>query len=121
MEYIKAFIVGGLICVIAQILVDKTKITMPKILVSFVVIGCILSAVGIYQPLVDFGGAGATVPLTGFGHILARGVINEIDEAGFMGVFTGAFKAMAGGVAAAVVFSYIASLIFNPKGPKQKK
>ncbi|MCL2564986.1 MAG: stage V sporulation protein AE [Defluviitaleaceae bacterium] len=121
MEYMKAFLVGGLICVIAQILVDKTKMTMPKILVSFVVIGCILSAVGLYQPLVDFGGAGATVPLPGFGHILARGVMNEIDEAGFMGIFTGAFKAMAGGVAAAVVFSYIASLIFNPKEPKQKK
>ena len=118
MEYLKAFIVGGLICVIAQILVDKTKLTMPKILVSFVVAGCILSAIGIYQRLVDFGGAGATVPLLGFGHILAKGVINEINETGFMGVFTGAFKAMAGGVAAAVVFSYVASLIFNPKEPK---
>jgi len=120
MEYLKAFIVGGLICIIGQILVDKTKLTMPKILVSFVVIGCILSAVGIYQRLIDFGGAGATVPLPGFGHLLARGVIKEVDEVGFMGIFTGAFKAMAGGVTAAVVFSYIASLIFNPKTPKLK-
>jgi len=118
MDYIKAFIVGGLICVVAQILLDKTKLTMPKILVSFVVIGCILSALGLYQPLVDFAGAGATVPLPGFGHVLARGVINEINEAGFMGVFTGAFKAMAGGVAAVIVFSYVASLIFNPKEPR---
>jgi len=120
MDYLKAFIIGGLICVLAQIVVDKTKITMPKILVSFVVIGAILSAVGLYQPLVDFAGAGAAVPLPGFGHVLARGVMREIDEAGFIGIFTGSFKAMAGGVAAAVVFSYIASILFNPKEPTMK-
>ena len=118
--YLKAFIVGGLICVIGQILMDKTKLTMPKILVMFVVTGAILSAVGAYQPLVDFAGAGASVPLPGFGHVLARGVIKEVDEAGFIGIFTGGFKAMAGGVAAAVVFSYLASVLFNPKEPKMK-
>jgi len=118
MEYIKAFIVGGLICVAAQIIMDKTKFTMPKILVSFVVLGAILSAIGVYQPLVDFAGAGASVPLPGFGHVLARGVIREVDEAGFIGIFTGSFKAMAGGVAAAVVFSYIAAVLFEPKEPR---
>ena len=115
MEYIKAFIVGGIICIIGQIFLDKTKLTPARILVSFVVAGCIISGLGLYQPLVDFGGAGATVPLPGFGHALAKGVMKEIDEAGFLGIFTGGFKAMAGGVAAAVAFSYIASLIFNPK------
>ena len=120
MDYIKAFIVGGLICVIAQIIMDKTKLTMPKILVSFVVIGALISAVGLYQPFLEFAGAGASVPLPGFGHVLARGVIREIDQAGFLGIFTGGFKAMAGGVTAAVVFSYVAALIFNPKEPKMK-
>jgi len=115
MEYIKAFAVGGIICVIGQILLDKTKLTPARILVSFVVAGCIISGVGLYQPLVDFGGAGATVPLPGFGHALAKGVMKEVDDAGFLGIFTGGFKAMAGGVAAAVAFSYIAVLIFNPK------
>jgi len=118
MEYIKAFIVGGLICVIAQVTMDKTKFTMPKILVSFVVLGVILSAIGIYQPLIDFAGAGASVPLPGFGHVLARGVMREVDEAGFIGVFTGSFKAMAGGVAAAIVFSYVAAMLFEPKEPR---
>jgi len=115
MDYVKAFVVGGIICILGQILIDKTKLTSARILVLFVVLGCIISAIGLYQPLVDFAGAGATVPLPGFGHALAKGVMKEIDEAGFLGIFTGGFKAMAGGVAAAVVFSYIASLIFNPK------
>ena len=120
MEYLKAFLVGGLICVVAQIIMDKTKFTMPNILVSFVVLGALLSAIGLYQPLIDFAGAGASVPLPGFGHVLARGVMREIDEAGFIGIFTGSFKAMAGGVTAAIVFSYVMSLLFEPKEPRMK-
>ena len=115
MNYFNAFVVGGIICVIGQILVDKTKITNARILVLFVVAGCILSALGLYEKLVEFAGAGATVPLPGFGHALARGVIKEVDEAGFLGIFTGGLKATAAGIAAAVVFSFLAAVLFDPK------
>ncbi|MEA4816866.1 MAG: stage V sporulation protein AE [Lachnospiraceae bacterium] len=115
MDYLKAFIIGGLICVIGQILIDKTKLTSGRILVIYVVIGCILGAIGLYKPLVDFAGAGATVPLTGFGYNLAKGVMDEVDSSGFMGIFTGGIKASAGGITAAVIFAYIAALVFNPK------
>ncbi len=116
MDYFKAFVVGGLICVIGQILIDKTKLTSGRILVFYVCLGCILGGIGLYKPIVDFAGAGATVPLTGFGYNLAKGVMSEVDSAGFLGVFTGGLKSAAGGLTAAVVFSYIASLIFEPKG-----
>ncbi len=115
MDYIKAFVVGGLICVIGQILVDKTKLTPPRILVMFVVIGCFLGGMGIYEKLVDFAGSGATVPLPGFGYLMAKGVMKEIDEVGFLGILTGGLKAGAGGITAAVVFSFIAAMIFEPK------
>ncbi|MDR2899468.1 MAG: stage V sporulation protein AE [Clostridiales bacterium] len=115
MEYARAFVVGGIICVIGQILIDKTKLTSARILVLFVVAGCFLSALGLYGPLADYAGAGATVPLPGFGHALSEGVMKEIDEAGFMGIFTGGLKATAGGIAAAMVFSFLASLFFEPK------
>lgn len=115
MEYLKAFIVGGLLCLIGQILIDKTKLTPARILVSYVVIGVFLGAVGIYKPLVDFAGAGATVPLTGFGYNLAKGVKDAIHEDGFLGIFTGGLKASAGGIAAAVVAGLVASLIFKAK------
>ncbi len=116
MDYLKAFIVGGLICIIGQILIDKTKLTSGRILVAFVCVGCFLGGLGLYKPIVDFAGAGATVPLTGFGYNLAKGVISEVDKAGLLGVFTGGLRSTAGGIAAAVVFSFIASLIFEPKG-----
>jgi stage V sporulation protein AE len=111
MSYLTAFITGGIICVIGQILIDKTKLTSARILVLFVVLGVILTALGIYEPLVEFGGAGATVPLTGFGYSLAKGVMKEIDSLGFLGIFTGGLKATAAGVCAAVFFSFIAALI----------
>jgi len=115
MQYIYAFLIGGAICIIGQILIDKTKLTPARILVLFVVLGCILSAIGLYEKLVDFAGAGATVPLPGFGHALARGVIKEVDESGFLGIFTGGLKATAAGIAAAVVFSFLAAIFFNPR------
>ncbi|MCQ4727089.1 stage V sporulation protein AE [Anaerotignum faecicola] len=115
MDYLKAFLVGGLICVIGQILVDKTKLTSARILVMFVSLGCILGGLGIYEIIADFGGSGATVPLTGFGWVLSKGVIEEIDKVGFLGIFTGGLKAAAGGVSAAVFFAFLAALIFNPK------
>lgn len=115
MEVIKAFVVGGLICVVAQILIDKTKITSGRILVFYVCLGCILGGVGIYEPLKEFAGAGATVPLTGFGYLLADGVMSEVDTAGFLGIFTGGLKAAAGGLTAAVVFAFLVGLIANPK------
>jgi len=115
MEYIKAFVVGGLICVIAQILIDKTKLTSARILVFFVIAGCILGGLGIYSRLVDFAGAGATIPLPGFGYVLAKGVKEEVSRSGFLGVLTGGFKAMAAGLSAAVLFSFMASLVFTPK------
>ena len=115
MEYIKAFVVGGMICVIGQILIDKTMLTPARILVSFVVAGVVLHLLGVYKPLVEFAGAGASVPLTGFGYNLAKGVEKAVTEKGFMGIFTGGFTAGAGGLCAAVVFSYFAALIFKPR------
>lgn len=115
MDYLKAFIVGGIICIIGQILIDKTKITSARILVLFVVTGCILGGLGIYEKIVDFGGAGATVPLPGFGYNLAKGVKEAVDKDGFLGILTGGLKAAAGGLSAAMLFGFLASLIFNPK------
>ncbi len=116
---LRCFIVGGFICIIGQILIDKTKLTPARILVMFVTIGTILGGLGIYKYLVDFAGCGATVPLTGFGNNLAKGTIEAVKENGFIGIFTGGLKACAGGVAAAVFFGYIASLISKPKMKKQ--
>jgi len=110
-----AFVVGGLICVIGQLLIDLTKLTPARILVAFVVIGCILGGIGWYENLVNFAGAGATVPLPGFGNLLARGVKRAVDERGLLGVLTGGFTAMAGGVTAAIVFGYLAALVSSPK------
>lgn len=115
MEFVKAFLVGGALCLIGQILIDKTKLTPARILVSYVVIGVFLGAVGIYKPLVDFAGAGATVPLTGFGNTLAAGVREAVDEDGFLGIFTGGLKAAAGGIAAAIFSGLLVSLIFRAK------
>ena len=115
MDYLYAFLVGGGICVIGQILIDKTKLTSARILVLFVVIGCILGGLGIYQPLVDFAGAGATVPLTGFGNTLAKGVMNEVDQSGLIGALSGGFKSAAAGITSAIVFAFLAAVLFNPK------
>ncbi len=115
MDYIKAFIIGGLFCLIGQVLIDKTKLTPARILVSYVVIGVLLSAVGIYAPLADFAGAGATVPLTGFGHTLAKGVKEAVDKSGFWGILTGGLRAAAGGITAAITAGLLASLIFKTK------
>ncbi len=115
MDYIKAFIVGGIFCAIGQILIDKTKLTPARILVSYVVIGVILGAVGVYKPLIEFAGAGATVPLTGFGNNLAKGVKEAVDEQGFLGIFTGGLKACAGGIAAAITAGLLASFLFKAK------
>ena len=115
MDYLKAFVIGGLFCVIGQILIDKTKLTPARILVSYVVIGVFLSGVGIYEKLVEFAGAGATVPLTGFGHSLTKGVKEAIAENGFLGIFTGGLKSTAGGIAAAITAGLLMSLIFRPK------
>lgn len=115
MDYLKAFLVGGLLCLIGQILIDKTTLTPARILVSYVVIGVFLGAVGIYQPLVDFAGAGATVPLTGFGYNLAKGVKEAIDQDGFLGILTGGLKASAGGITAAVIAGLLASILFKAK------
>ncbi len=115
MDYVKAFIVGGLFCVIGQILIDKTSLTPARILVTYVVAGVILQIFGWYQKLIDFAGAGASVPLTGFGYTLCKGVKKALSEDGFLGVLTGGFTAGAAGIAAAVIFSVLAALIFKPK------
>ena len=115
MDYIRAFLVGGLLCLIGQILIDKTKLTPARILVSYVVIGVFLGAIGVYKPLVDFAGAGATVPLTGFGFNLAKGVKEAIGKDGFIGIFTGGLKSTAGGIAVAIFAGLLASLIFKAK------
>lgn len=115
MDYIKAFLVGGIICVIGQILIDKTKLTSARILVLFVVLGCILGGIGIYPKIVDFAGAGATIPLLGFGNNLAKGVINEVNNVGLIGIFSGGIKAAATGITASIAFAFIMALIFNPK------
>ncbi len=115
MSYFNAFWVGGLICAIAQIIIDKTKLTPARILVLYVVIGAILGGLGIYKYIEQIGGAGATVPIMGFGNSLAKGVIKEIDKNGFIGIFTGGTTATAGGIAAAVFFGLLMALIFKPK------
>ena len=115
MDYLKAFFVGGLLCLIGQILIDKTKLTPARILVSYVVIGVFLGAIGVYQALADFAGAGATVPLTGFGNTLAKGVKKAVEEDGFLGIFTGGLKASAGGITAAIFSELLASILFRAK------
>ena len=115
MEYIKAFAVGGLLCFIGQILIDKTKLTPARILVSYVVIGVVLGAIGLYKPLVEFAGAGASVPLTGFGYNLAKGVKEAVDQDGFLGIFSGGLKSCAAGISIAIFAGLLASLIFKPK------
>ncbi len=119
MMLLRAFLVGGAICLVGQILIDKTKLTPARILVIFVTLGAILGGLGVYQYLVDFAGAGATVPLTGFGNLLAKGAIKKAETDGLLGAFTGGTAAAAGGIAAAVFFGYIASLISKPKMKKQ--
>ena len=114
MQYLHAFLCGGVLCAIGQLLIDKTQLTPARILTGYVVAGVLLQAVGLYQPLVDWGGAGATVPLTGFGHALAKGVSKAVAEKGWLGVFTGGLTATAGGIAAAVVFGVLMALIFKP-------
>ena len=115
MDYLKAFIVGGILCLIGQILIDKTKLSPARILVSFVVAGVILGGMGLYKPLADFAGAGATVPLTGFGYTLAKGVKEAISQDGVLGIFTGGLKATAGGITAAITAGLMVSLIFKAR------
>lgn len=115
MEYLKAFFVGGCICLVGQVLIDKTNLTPARILVSFVVIGVVLGGLGLYAPLIDFAGAGATVPLTGFGALLAKGVRQAVDESGWIGIFQGGLKASAGGITAALLAGLIASIFFRPR------
>lgn len=118
MTYLSAFVVGGILCAIGQILIDKTKLTPARILVIYVVTGVVLASLGIYQKIVDIGGAGATIPLTGFGYSLAKGVFRDVDETGLLGAFTGGFKATAAGLAAAVFFGFIMAALFKPKAKK---
>lgn len=115
MDYLKAFVIGGAICVVGQILIDRTKLTPARILVCYVVLGVILGGAGVYEKLVDFAGAGATVPLTGFGNTLAKGVKEAVQEQGVLGALTGGLKATAGGITAAVFFGFLAALVCNPK------
>lgn len=113
MEYFWAFVIGGAICAVGQVLIDLTKLTPARILVSFVVAGTVLGALGWYQPIIDFAGAGATVPLTGFGSLLAKGMREAIDKDGLLGIFTGGFTACSAGVTAAMIFGLIVALIFK--------
>ena len=115
MEYLKAFLFGGLLCLIGQILIDKTKLTPARILVCYVVIGVVLGAIGIYEPFAEFAGAGATVPLTGFGYTLSKGVKQAVMQDGFLGIFTGGLKATAGGITAAIFAGLVASFVFRAK------
>ena len=115
MDIIKAFVIGGALCLIGQILIDKTKLTPARILIFYVVSGVFISAIGLYAPLVEFAGAGASVPLTGFGHTLAKGVKEAVTEKGFIGIFLGGLKATAGGITAAIIGGLLASLIFKAK------
>ena len=116
MEFIRAFITGGILCVIAQLLIDYTKLTPARILVSYVVAGVGLTALGIYEKIVEFGGAGATVPLTGFGYVLANGVKDAVSSQGILGVITGGLTAAAAGITAVIVFGYLFALIFKSSG-----
>ncbi len=115
MDYVWAFVIGGALCVVGQLLIDKTKLTPARILVSYVVAGVFLGAIGLYPKLVDFAGAGASVPLTGFGNTLAKGVREAVTKDGFLGIFTGGLTAAAAGICAAVLFGLLAGLIFKPK------
>ena len=115
MEYVWAFVIGGLFCAVGEVLIDYTKLTPARILTAYVVAGVVLGALGWYQPLVDFAGAGASVPLTGFGNLLAQGVRDAIQEKGFLGVFTGGLTSAAGGLTAALVFGLLAAICFHPK------
>lgn len=115
MDYVKAFLVGGAFCLIGQILIDKTKLTPARILVAYVVIGVVLGAMGLYEPLLEFAGAGAGVPLTGFGNTLVKGVEKAIHEKGFIGIFTGGLTAASGGIAAAIIGGLVAAFFFKPK------
>ncbi|WP_312643874.1 stage V sporulation protein AE [Hydrogenoanaerobacterium sp.] len=114
LTYLKAFVVGGILCAIGQIFIDKTKLTPARILVGYVVGGVILSGLGLYQPLIDFAGAGASVPLTGFGHLLAKGVREGLAEKGLFGILSGGLTATAAGITAAIIFALIIALIFKP-------
>ena len=114
-ELIKAFWVGGLICLAGQVLIDKTKLTSGRILVLYVCIGAVLGSLGIYQHLADYAGAGATVPITGFGHNLSKYVLEDVAAKGFTGIFTGSLRAAAGGISATILFGFISALIFNPR------
>lgn len=115
MSFVWAFVVGGMVCAIGQLLIDYTKLTPARILVSYVVAGVVISALGWYQPLIDFAGAGASVPLLGFGHLLADGVRKSIDEDGFLGILTGGLTSASAGITASLVFGLVMSLIFKPK------
>jgi stage V sporulation protein AE len=115
MEYIKAFLVGGAICALTQILLDKTKLMPGRVMVILVCLGVLLGAIGLYEPFAKWAGAGASVPLTGFGNVLFQGIKKSIDQEGFIGIFKGGFTASAVGISAALIFAYIASWIFNPK------
>ena len=117
LEYLKAFAVGGAFCLIGQLLIDLTKLTPARILSAYVVAGVFLGGIGVYQPLADWAGAGATVPLTGFGNLLAKGVRKAVNESGFTGIFTGGLTAAAGGIAAAICFGWLVSIIFKAKDP----
>ena len=115
MDYLKAFLVGGLFCLVGQVLIDKTNLTPARILVGYVVTGVILGAIGLYQPLIDFAGAGASVPLTGFGATLAKGVKDAVQEKGALGILIGGLRATAGGITAAIIFGLLAGIFFKPK------
>ncbi len=115
MDYVKAFVVGGILCAIGQIFIDKTKLTPARILVAYVVLGVVLQTFGWYERLVEFAGAGATVPLTGFGYNLAKGVEKAVSKDGFMGIFTGGLTAAAAGITAAILFGLLAAVFFKPK------
>lgn len=115
-QYILVFVIGGMICVVGQLLMDLTPLTPAHILVLFVCLGAILSGLGLYQPLIDLAGAGATIPLPGFGHSLVVGVLQDIDKSGILGLFTGAFRSAAAGLMSAVLFGFVFAVIFNPKG-----
>jgi len=114
-KFIWAFVIGGALCMIAQILIDKTRLTPARILVTYVTVGVLLGALGLYKPLVEFAGAGATVPLTGFGYLISEGVREAVDKQGLLGALTGGFTSAAGGIAAALVFGYLAAIAFRGK------
>ncbi len=120
MQYLWAFLIGGLLCAIGQVLIDYTKLTPARILVSYVVLGVILGGVGLYVPFAEFAGAGATVPLTGFGNLLAKGVREAVDEKGFLGIFTGGLTACAAGITAAMVFALLMAVLFRPRSRSDK-